>query len=93
MCSRGCQGYCVQRRFFEAPGAVFGLLRHWQACFDAVGVWRFRQNIKGDIEDAVDEIKEEFEAQGLQFDKRDMSKLTTLITDASKEVFPLPTKR
>ena len=53
----------------------------------------FRQNIKGDIEDAVDEIKEEFEAQCLQFDKRDMSKLTTLITDVSKEVFPLPTKR
>ena len=46
------------------------------------------QNIKDDIEDAVDEIKEELEAQGLQFDKRDMSKLTTLITKASKEVFP-----
>lgn len=46
------------------------------------------QNIKDDIEDAVDEIKEELEAHGLQVDKRDMSKLTTLITKASKEVFP-----
>ncbi len=46
------------------------------------------QNIKQDIEDAVDAIKEELEAQGLQVDKRDMSKLTTLITNASKQVFP-----
>lgn len=46
------------------------------------------QNIKSDIEDAVDEIKDELEAQGLKVDKSDMSKLTTLITDSSKQVFP-----
>jgi DNA-directed RNA polymerase len=46
------------------------------------------RNIKEDIEDAVDEIKKELEAQGLQVDKSDMSKLTTLITKASKQVFP-----
>ena len=46
------------------------------------------QNIKYDIEDAVDEITEELEAQGLQVGKRDISKLTTLITKASKKVFP-----
>ena len=46
------------------------------------------QNIKQDIEDAVDAIKEELEAQGLHVYKRDMSKLTTLITNASKQVFP-----
>ena len=41
------------------------------------------QSIKEDIEDAVDEIQDELEAQGLQVGKRDMSKLTTLITSAS----------
>ena len=46
------------------------------------------QNIKDDIEDAVDEIKEELETKVLVVDKRDMSKLTTLITKASKQVFP-----
>ena len=46
------------------------------------------QNIKADIDDAVDEIQDELEAQGLQVDKRDMSKLTTLIINASKQVFP-----
>ena len=46
------------------------------------------QSIKKDIEDAVDEIQDELEAQGLKVDKRDMSKLTTLITTASKQVFP-----
>ena len=46
------------------------------------------RNIKEDIVDAVDEIKEELEAQDLQVEKNDMSKLTTLITKASKQVFP-----
>ena len=46
------------------------------------------QNIKSDIEDAVNEIQDELEAQGLKVEKKDMSKLTTLITNASKQVFP-----
>ena len=46
------------------------------------------QSIKEDIEDAVDEIQDELEAQALQVGKRDMSKLTTLITSASQQVFP-----
>jgi hypothetical protein len=45
------------------------------------------QSIKEDIEDAVDEIPDELEAEVLHVDKRDMSKLTTLITKASKQVF------
>lgn len=46
------------------------------------------RNIKEDIEDAVDEIKEELECHGVHVDQADMSKLTSLITKASKKVFP-----
>ena len=46
------------------------------------------RSIKEDIEDAVDEIKDELEAQGITVIRDDMSKLTTLITSASKKVFP-----
>ena len=46
------------------------------------------RNIKEDLEDAVDEIKDELKRYGVEVDKADMSKLTSLITKASKKVFP-----
>ena len=45
---------------------------------------RCHQNIEADIDDDVDEIQVELEVQGLKFEKKDISKLITLITNARK---------